>query len=156
MLGWLSRYLQTKGMHLLKANNMIKTFYTNKEISTGFWICKKFYKKVCGQNIQKNGKKDLEFNIENKFTITRTRKTQTFFDEKTKDEQIIDTFYVLMDNAVVSMEKRFGKNLSLSVDLSIFCPINFPGIKSNCIPNQSLSYISAKVIVYKQSYAFKS
>ena len=60
----------------------------------------------------------------------------------------IDTFYVLMDTAVVSTEMRYGNNLSLSADISIFRPINFPKIKSNGIPNQSLSYISAKVIKF--------
>ena len=69
-----------------------------------------------GQGIQITKKKNQNFTL-NDFPITRTRKTKTFFDEKAKDEPIIDgkekfkidTFYVLMDTAVVSMEKRFEK-----------------------------------------------
>ena len=73
-------------------------------------------------------------------------KDESIIDEKEKIK--IDTFYVLMDTAVVSMEKCSEKNVGLSADISIFCPINFPEIKSNGIPNQSLSYISAKVIKF--------
>ena len=62
-------------------------------------------------------KKKLKFYIENDFPIIRTRKTKTFVDEKAKYEPIIDgketfkidTFYVLMDTAVVSMEKCLKK-----------------------------------------------
>ena len=76
---------------------------------TWFRICKEFEKKICGQGIQRNIKKALEFYIENDFLITRTRKIKTFFDEKAKDEPIIDgkekfkidTFYVLINTAVL-------------------------------------------------------
>lgn len=106
--------------------------------------------------------KEIDATIEEKFPEVRRRTVKTFFDEASVDEQPyteidkfrVNTFNVLIDTALNSMETRFSKNMDLCRDLAVLDPNNFEQIA--CDDSfESLSVcmesLSVKIIKYNSS-----
>lgn len=154
--GPLSRYLQTKDIDLLKASAMIKTSTAElKKLQRDFETFEVLTKNFLSWANDQMGQREIEFDIENDFPAVRVRKVKTFFDEKLSDQILdvkqkfkVDTLYMIMDTVVTSMEKRYENNLNLCADIAIFNPRNFNEIKTNGIPDKSLTYITEKIIKF--------
>lgn len=158
--GPLSRYLQTKGLDLLKANNMAQTalkqlrqiqrdFKNIQETSDMFvkWVIVKL--EAIDSDL--DGVGDIE--IETYLPEVRVRRVKKMPGEDCKDEKLnnandrfrIETYNLVLDTIIQSMDERFTTNFNICKDFNILDPRNFDNLKGR-VPSNSLETLSEKLI----------
>lgn len=73
--------------------------------------------------------------------------------EKNNDESITDpeikytveVHYLILDNTIVSMEKKFSKNQILYTDFACLSPVNFEDINKKDLPSNALIELTNKI-----------
>lgn len=143
----LSNYLQTKGMDLLKCQEMVSGAITDlKQIQRDFKGVKEISKKfidIMSDKLEQSQIDDVE--IENELPSIRSRKLKTLDGEKTHENQImnsetkymIEVYNVIMDNTITSIEKKFLGNKKIYTDFACLSPrkqtITADGLKSELL-----------------------
>jgi len=148
ILGPLSRYLQTKGMNLIKAQELVNCALTQlKQFQRHFGDVKleadNFINYI---NEQFDKKHDMDVFIEKDFPKIRCRLRKKLFDENNKDEPIlclekkysVEVYNVILDQTISSIEKKFSTNKLLYEDLNFLSPNNFEGLQKQNIPLKAL------------------
>jgi len=134
----LSQYLQTKGLNLITAYQMVqKTLKFLKEQSRDFnTILQKSKRFVAWINNKLNGK-NLKISINNNFIEERVSRKKKMPGEKLKDEPIINAvdqyriniYNVIYDRIIGSIESRFVGNEQLFNDIAWLDPNCFKDIE---------------------------
>ena len=159
--GPLSRYLQTRGLDLLKCNHMLETTIEQlRSIQRDFISIQEATNTFLRWAKLELESKDIDADIQEHFTNVRRRYVKKFYEEKSIDEQPqspeerfkISTFNVLMDIAVEAMNNRFLKNMDICRDMAILDPNNFEEIcNKKSLPDNCMKYLSAKIIKYNST-----
>ncbi|KAF0683518.1 Uncharacterized protein FWK35_00033894, partial [Aphis craccivora] len=134
----LSKYLQTKGMDLLKCQEM-RDFKGVKEIS------KKIID-IMSDKLEQSQIDDVE--IENELPSIRTRKRKTLDGEKTHGNQIMnsETKYMI----------EFLGNKKMYTDFACLSPSNFEDLQNNKLPATALYELTEKVKPFEQTITVDS
>lgn len=136
----LSKYLQTSGLDILKAYNMVCS--TRKKLtdySRDFETVKKQADKFIILMNGKLEKTESESRLAKELPSKRSRIVKSMPGETARHEVVTDSlkFYeinthnVILDKTVSEITRRFSKNGSFYADLSILDPKNFEQIKKN-------------------------
>lgn len=154
--GPLSRYLQTKGLDLLRCNSMVEN--TIKQIQLLQRDMKAIEEETdsfisWAANHLESREITADLEIGDTFPEKRSRRVKKFFDEKATDEQPksekdrfkISVYNVLLDSVIESMERRFKKNTDLCKYLALLNPVNFSEIESESLPRDSMTFLSQKI-----------
>lgn len=157
----LSKYLQTKGMDLLKCQEMVSGAITDlKQIQRDFKGVKEISKKfidIMSDKLEQSQIDDVE--IENELPSIRSRKRKTLDGEKTHDNQImnsetkymIEVYNVIMDNTITSIEKKFLGNKKIYTDFACLSPSNFEDLQNNKLPVTALYELTEKIKAFEQT-----
>lgn len=136
----LSNYLQTSGLDILKAHNMVRATHDKlKKYSRDFQTIKKQADQFVQLMNLKLETSELELRVEEGLPCKVIRKKKIMPGEKASDEVITDSFRayecnthnVILDTAIESIDKRFSKNEYFYADLSFLDPRNFNEVKNN-------------------------
>ena len=140
----LSKYLQTKGMDVLKSHQMVmKIIVSLEEISRNFTDVKtKQYLLLLGQT--KNWRDSGV--VENELSLPRTRRQMLSGGTVSDQENLyeVNVHNVVLDTVISFLKTRFNEHGNLFVDLSCLDPNNFSQIKN--LPETAFEKVSSKVI----------
>lgn len=155
----LSNYLQTSGLDILKAFNMVQvTIKKLKTLRNKFNDMKKTADDFIKWANQQLEKEDLESQIENSLPQKRLRKKKRMPGENAVDEVIsdpdeafrINIFNVIIDTAVSTLERRFEEfNNEIYADLAWLDPRSFNEIKVNGLQAPALEKLCEKLISFE-------
>ncbi|XP_025203834.1 uncharacterized protein LOC112600743 [Melanaphis sacchari] len=158
----LSKYLQTKGMDLLKCQGMVSGAITNlKQIQRDFNGVKKISKKfidIMSEKLEQSQIAD-DVDIENELPSIRSRKRKALDGEETYDNQImnsetkymIEVHNVIMDNTITSIEKKFLGNKKMYTDFACLSPSYFEDLQKNNLPATALYELTSKIKPFEQT-----
>jgi len=147
IVGPLSRYLQTKGMDLIKSQELVDgSLVQLKKLQRNMQNVKKRTDHFIELVNSKFEECDVDVLIEIKFPEVRSRCKKKMYDEKSSDTPILNAekkfevqvYNVILDNTISSMEKKFSSNKALYTDLSCLSPNNFEDIINNKLPSNAL------------------
>lgn len=157
IVGPLSKYLQTKGMDLLKCQEMV--FAAIKDLKNiqrdmgGVKLLAKRFIDIMSEKLESTELKDTDIIIETELPTIRLRKRKILSGEKNNDEPIIDpeikytveVHNLILDNTIASMEKKFSKNQILYSDFACLSPVNFEDINKKDFPPNALIELTNKI-----------
>ncbi|KAL4097418.1 hypothetical protein QTP88_022201 [Uroleucon formosanum] len=157
IVGPLSKYLQSKGMDLLKCQEMvcaaIKDLKLIQRDMSGVKVMAKRFIDTMSEKLESIETENLDIVIETELPINRSRKRKILSGEKNNDEPIIDpemkftveVHNLILDNTIASMEKKFSKNQILYTDFACLSPVNFEDINKRNFPPNALVELTNKI-----------
>ncbi|KAL4121497.1 hypothetical protein QTP88_013997 [Uroleucon formosanum] len=146
IVGPLSKYLQSKGMDLLKCQEMvcaaIKDLKLIQRDMSGVKVMAKRFIDTMSEKLESIETENIDIVIETELPINRSRKRKILSGEKNNDEPIIDpemkftveVHNLILDNTIANMEKKFSKNQILYTDFACLSPVNFEDINKRNFP----------------------
>jgi len=157
IVGPLSKYLQSKGMDLLKCQEMvcaaIKDLKLIQRDMSGVKVMAKRFIDTMSEKLESIETENIDIVIETELPINRSRKRKILSGEKNNDEPIIDpemkftveVHNLILDNTIASMEKKFSKNKILYTDFACLSPVNFEDINKRNFPPNALVELTNKI-----------
>jgi len=151
----LSQYLQTKGLNLITAYQMVqKTLKSLKEQSRDFDTILEKSKRFVAWANNKFNENDSEISVNNNFVEKRISRKKKMSGEKSTDEPIINAvdqyrinvYNIIYDCVIGSIESRFVGNEQLFNDIVWLDPNSFKDIEK--IPNMTFKFLSTKIKKY--------
>lgn len=151
IVGPLSRYLQTKGMDLIKSqelvNNSLEQLIKQQRNMNDVKKQADIFIKLVSTKFEEDY--DLDVIIETKFPEGRCRYKKKMYDESSLDTPIqnvekrfeVQVHNVILDTIISSMEKKFYCNKKLFTDLSCLSPNNFEDIINKKLPSNALNVL---------------
>lgn len=155
----LSLYLQTKGLNLLKAYQMVeKTLQALKEQSRDFETTLEKSKSFVAWANNKFLEKDVAITIDDKFAQKRISRKKQIAGEKSRDEPIanpVEKFKVSVYNVIyiTSIESRFIANEQLFKDIVWLDPNSFNDVVDvgEKMPRTAFKFLASKIKEYVSS-----
>jgi hypothetical protein len=160
IVGPLSRYLQTKGIDLIKSQELVDgSLQQLKKFQRNMQSVKKRTDNFIEQLNSKFEGCNVDVFIEIKFPEVRSRYKKKMYDGKSSDTPILNAekkfevqvYNVILDNTISSMEKKFSSNKMLYTDLSCLSPNNFGDISNEQLPSNALVEL-CKVLKYFDNF----
>ncbi|KAL4122585.1 hypothetical protein QTP88_014887 [Uroleucon formosanum] len=123
IVGPLSKYLQSKGMDLLKFQEMV--------------LMAKRFIDTMSEKLESLETENIDIVIETELPINRSRKRKILSGEKNNDEPIIDP--------EIKFTVEFSKNQILYTDFACLSPVNFEDINKRNFPPNALVELTNKI-----------
>lgn len=151
----LSKYLQTKGLDILKSQQLVTSANSRlQNIQRNFDVIK-----IAADNFvhwvnEQFSLKDLDIEAQYQLPTKRKRIVKRMVGELIPDQPIddaiarfeVEVYNAIMDTIVESMNTRFDKNKDLYFDLSFLSPAAFPAIKNGKLPDVAFHVLSNKLV----------